>query len=204
VGDGAAVVSKVVLESELLTIEPALESSLSMLHGLYWLVANISVLRPLLLVVDDLHWSDVPSLRWLAYLLPRLDGLEVSIVVALRPKEAGEAPGLLSHIVSDPETMVVQPAPLRSAASERLMREALSPDRDDAFCAACHEITGGNPMLLRELRNGILAEDVAPSGVNIPRLRELAARAGSRALSARFSRLPPEAASLARAVSVLG
>jgi DNA-binding CsgD family transcriptional regulator len=201
---GAAGLSRPVFEPDVLTVEPAAESSLPLLHGLYWLAANISTQRPLLLIVDDLHWSDLPSLRWLAYLLPRLDGLEVSLVVALRPKEAGEAPELLSQIVSDPEATIVEPASLSSAASARLMREALSPDADDAFCAACHEITGGNPLLLRELRNGILAEDVAPSGVNIPRLRELAARAGSRALWARLSRLPPEATSLAQAVSVLG
>jgi DNA-binding CsgD family transcriptional regulator len=201
---GAAGLSLPVFEPELLATEPAAESSLPKLHGLYWLAANISALRPVLLVIDDLHWCDVPSLRWLAYLLPRLDGLEVSLIVALRPKEAGEAPELLSQIVSDPEATVVEPAPLSSVASARLMREALSPEADDAFCAACHEITGGNPLLLRELRNGILAEDVAPSSVNIPRLRDLAARAGSRALSARLSRLPPEATSLAQAVSVLG
>jgi DNA-binding CsgD family transcriptional regulator/tetratricopeptide (TPR) repeat protein len=201
---GAAGLSLAVFEPDVLTAEPAAESSLALLHGLYWLAANISTQRPLLLVVDDLHWSDLSSLRWLAYLLPRLDGLEVSLVVALRPKEAGEAPELLSQIVSDPEATVVDPAPLSSAASARLIREALSPEADDAFCAACHEITGGNPMLLRELRNGILAEEVAPSGVNIPRLRKLAARAGSRALSARLSRLPPEATSLSQAVAVLG
>jgi DNA-binding CsgD family transcriptional regulator len=201
---GAAGLSRPVFEPDVLTVEPAAESSLPLLHGLYWLAANISSRRPLLLVVDDLHWSDLPSLRWLTYLLPRLDGLEVSLIVALRPKEAGEAPELLSQIVSDPEATIVEPASLSSAASARLMREALSPGADDAFCAACHEITGGNPLLLRELRNGILAEDVAPSGVNIPRLRELAARAGSRALWARLSRLPPEATSLAQAVSVLG
>jgi DNA-binding CsgD family transcriptional regulator len=201
---GAAGLSLSVFEPDVLTTEPAAESSLSLLHGLYWLAANLTTLRPLLLVVDDLHWSDLPSLRWLAYLLPRLDGLEVSLVVALRPKEAGEAPELLSQIVSDPEATVVEPAPLSSAASARIMREALSPGADDAFCAACHEITGGNPLLLRELRNGILAEEVAPRNANIPRLRELAARAGSRALSARLSRLPPEATSLAQAVSVLG
>jgi len=201
---GAAGLSRPVFEPDVLTVEPAAESSLPLLHGLYWLAANISTQLPLLLVVDDLHWSDLPSLRWLAYLLPRLDGLEVSLVVALRPKEAGEAPELLSQIVSDAEATIVEPASLSSAASARLMREALSPDADDAFCAACHEITGGNPLLLRELRNGILAEDVTPSGVNIPRLRELAARAGSRALWARLSRLPPEATSLAQAVSVLG
>jgi AAA ATPase domain len=165
---GAAGLSLPVFEPDVLTAEPAAESSLSLLHGLYWLAANLTTLRPLLLVVDDLHWSDLPSLRWLAYLLPRLDGLEVSLVVALRPKEAGEAPELLSQIVSDPEATVVEPAPLSSAASARIMREALSPGADDAFCAACHEITGGNPLLLRELRNGILAEEVAPARARSP------------------------------------
>src|SRR5262249_45843361 len=147
---------------------------------------------------------DLPSLRWLAYLLPRMDGLEVSLVVALRPKEAGEAPVLVSQIVSDSQAKVIQPTPLSAAATARLIREALSPDADDAFCGACHEITGGNPLLLRELRNGIVAEDVTPTTANVPRLRELAARAGSRALSARLSRLPPEATKLVQAVSVLG
>ena len=33
-----------------------------MLHGLYWLAANFASRRPALLVVDDLHWADEPSL----------------------------------------------------------------------------------------------------------------------------------------------
>jgi hypothetical protein len=57
---------------------------------------------------------------------------------------------------------------------------------------------------LRELRSAILAEDVVPNSVNVPRLRKLAARAGSRALAARLSRLPPEATRLAQAVAILG
>ncbi len=36
-----------------------------MLHGLYWLAANFASRTPTLLVVDDLHWADEPSLRWL-------------------------------------------------------------------------------------------------------------------------------------------
>ena len=50
----------------------------SALHGLYWLTANLAAERPLLVLVDDLHWADLASLRWLAYLAQRLDGLAVS------------------------------------------------------------------------------------------------------------------------------
>ena len=44
----------------------AAESSFAMLHGLYWLAANFASRMPTLIVVDDLHWADEPSLRWLA------------------------------------------------------------------------------------------------------------------------------------------
>jgi len=35
-----------------------------MMHGLYWLAANLALRRPVVLAVDDLHWADVPSLQW--------------------------------------------------------------------------------------------------------------------------------------------
>ena len=41
------------------------DSFFAALHGLYWLTANLSEKGPLLLAVDDLHWSDPPSLRFL-------------------------------------------------------------------------------------------------------------------------------------------
>ena len=66
----------------------------------YWLAANVAASRPLLLAVDDLHWCDLPSLRWLAYVLPRMEGLGLVIVVGLRLGEPGEDPGLLGQIVS--------------------------------------------------------------------------------------------------------
>ena len=49
------------------------DASFAALHGLYWLTVNLSAERPLVLVVDDLHWCDLPSLRFLAYLAPRLE-----------------------------------------------------------------------------------------------------------------------------------
>ena len=51
------------------------DSSFAALHGLYWLTVNLAAEGPLLLAVDDLHWCDRPSLRFLAYIARRLEGL---------------------------------------------------------------------------------------------------------------------------------
>ena len=42
----------------------AFEPPLTALHGLYWFTANAAAQRPLLLLIDDAHWCDGPSLRW--------------------------------------------------------------------------------------------------------------------------------------------
>jgi predicted ATPase len=62
-------------------------SSFSMLHGLYWLLNNLSAGGPVALFVDDLHWSDAESLRFLAYLAPRLEGLPLAVLASMRPEE---------------------------------------------------------------------------------------------------------------------
>ena len=62
------------------------DASFTVLHGLYWLCANLAADQPLVLIVDDAHWADAPSLRFLAYLLPRLDELKIALLVAARPR----------------------------------------------------------------------------------------------------------------------
>ena len=133
-----------------------------------------------------------------------MEGLELLIVVGLHPEEPGEDPSLVGQIVSDPLAVVIRPAPLSADAATVLLRETLSPEADEAFCAACWEETAGNPLLLRELVHAIVAEGLAPTEANVPLLPELGARAGSRAVSIRLSRLPPEAAMVAQAVAILG
>jgi DNA-binding CsgD family transcriptional regulator/tetratricopeptide (TPR) repeat protein len=181
----------------------AADSSLTMLHGLYWLTANLAARRPLLLTVDDLHWCDLSSLRWLAYLLPRIEGIDLALVVGLRP-EPVEDERLLGQILSDQMAGLMRPAPLSAAAATRMLSASLSCTVEAGFGAAFQEETAGNPLLLRELVHVIAAEDLTPNSANVPRLRELAARAGARAVSLRLSRLPSEATQLARAVALLG
>ena len=59
----------------------------AVLHGLYWLTAGLG---PLALVVDDAHWLDRPSLRWLAYMVNRVADLPLAIVLAARGDEPDE------------------------------------------------------------------------------------------------------------------
>src|SRR5262249_24825066 len=60
---------------------PAGDPSFARLHGLYWLAVNLALLCPTAVLIDDLHWCDAPSLRWLLHVMRRLD--EVPLMVAI-------------------------------------------------------------------------------------------------------------------------
>jgi predicted ATPase len=80
---------------------PLADTSFSMLHGLYWLINNLAVERPVVLSIDDLHWSDTESLRFLAYLAPRLDG---------RPREPDRGDQRRDGVRADRDRSCLSPA----------------------------------------------------------------------------------------------
>jgi hypothetical protein len=104
----------------------AVDTSFAMLHGLYWLAANLAMRWPALLAIDDLHWADVASLRWIAYLARRLEGLPLLVAVAARPPEQSPQAALLTEVLADPAAAVVRPAALGSAAVAALASEAFA------------------------------------------------------------------------------
>jgi class 3 adenylate cyclase/DNA-binding CsgD family transcriptional regulator len=173
-----------------------------LLHGLYWLTVNLAEARPLALAVDDLQWSDAPSLRWLAYLARRLEGVPVCVLATLRPVE-DEHP-LLAELLADPATTVVRPNALTVPSVAELVRQELGADAEDTFCLACHHATGGNPLLLRELLRTLAGEDVTPIAASLAVVERLAPDAVTRSVRLRLGRLSAQAARLARAVAVLG
>ena len=180
------------------------DGSFAALHGLYWLTVNLSAEHPLLLAVDDLHWCDHPSLRFLAYLVRRLEGLPVTVACSLRPAEPGVDTALVAEIASDPLTVSIRPRTLSLAAAAELVSERLDAEPEPAFVDACHSATGGNPLLLSELLKALAAEGARPDAAHIAFVRDLGPRAASRAVLLRLARLRPEAVAVARAVAVLG
>ena len=121
---GAAGLASIALRSDGGHTAPRRADALgAALHGLYWLTANIAARRPVLLAIDDGHWADKPSLRWLAYLVKRLEGLPVLVVTTVRPGEPGAASGAISAITR--AGSVVHPSPLSCEATVVLVRAML-------------------------------------------------------------------------------
>src|SRR6478752_5135559 len=111
--------------------------SFAVLHGLYWLCANLAAGQPVCLVVDDAHWADVPSLRFLAFLLPRLEELPVALVVAAREHEGGGSSALLDTITADSSAEVVRLQPLSRTGVSEFVEAALGASPGPAFVDAC-------------------------------------------------------------------
>ena len=178
------------------------DTSFPMLHGLYWLLNNLADEGPVALTVDDLHWSDPESLRFLNYLAPRLDGLPLAVLASMRSGEAVTAD--LARLAAAPEAMLLRPGPLSVEATATLCERRLGPAVAPEFAAACRTATGGNPFfleaLLREAHQQRLATD-APAAA---RVRDIAPTAVARAVLLRLSSRPAAATALVRAVAVLG
>jgi hypothetical protein len=101
---GAAVAAEPVFEVRSVGEGGGGDPSFALLHGLYWLTVNLSADGPLLVAVDDLPWCDRASLRFLAYLVRRLEGLPVLGAISVRSSEPGVESAALGEIASYPLT----------------------------------------------------------------------------------------------------
>jgi DNA-binding CsgD family transcriptional regulator/tetratricopeptide (TPR) repeat protein len=166
--------------------------SFAILHGLYWLCANLAAGRPLCLVVDDAQWADAASLRYLAFLLTRLEELEIALAVATRPREAAAGTELLATVTTDSSAEVIRLSPLTIAAVAELLEAKLDATPDPAVVETCMRVTRGTPFLVREL-----VEAVSEGGIGS------AVQTVGRSVGLRLQRLPEHAGRLVRALAVL-
>jgi DNA-binding CsgD family transcriptional regulator len=184
--------------------ETASPGSFGVLHGLFWLTANIAAEGPLCLSIDDLQWCDRASLRFIAYLERRLEGLSLLVATAARVEDDSPDSSLLLDIAQDPAAVAIRLSALSEEGAVQLVRARMAEDAEHAFCAACHYATGGNPLLLQELVKTMEGENVRPDAAHADAIREVGPRAVSRTVLLRLSRLPPDAVAAARAIALLG
>ncbi|MDX6677776.1 MAG: hypothetical protein QOE31_1828, partial [Solirubrobacteraceae bacterium] len=112
------------------------------LYALSWLVTNLAETAPVVMAIDDVHWLDTESGRFVAYLAQRVEGLPVLLVGSARPREPG---GMATPLDTFRElASVVSPRPLSEKAAAAFVGDA-------ADASAAHRLNGGNPFLLAEL-----------------------------------------------------
>jgi predicted ATPase len=158
---------------------------------------------PFVLCVDDIQWSDEASLQFLAYLVRRLEGIPVLVVLALRTGEPHQADDLLAELAGNESVVVMHPAPLSEGATATLVTERLGRGAE-SFVAACHRMTSGNPLLLRQLLRALADEGVPPDAAHVDTVRAVGSRAITSLVALRLRRMPATVTTVARAVAVLG
>jgi DNA-binding CsgD family transcriptional regulator len=180
------------------------EPPFAVMHGLYWLAVNASTAGPVLVAVDDLHWADQASLRFLFYLAGRLAGLPVALVLSWRTTGTEDATDHLARLEQLAAGSVVSLAPLSGSSVRAMLIREFGTAPADRFAAACYAVTGGNPFLLRELVQQLHADAIRPGQEAADRVAALGPRSVARAVALRVARLGPAAGELARAAAVLG
>lgn len=181
------------------------EASPGLLHSLYWLMVHVADEGPVALVVDDVHWADLPSVRWLEYLARRLRGLPLLLVLAGRPDNgsgSGAEP-MLERIAGQPYCRSVGLPGLDLDSVTHLVRASLGPG-EPRFVAACASATESNPLLLHQLLRTLADNQVGATDEQAHLVEEFRGRILAKTVVKRLADEPEPVLRLARALVVLG
>lgn len=185
--------------------EAASDGSFAVLYGLYWFTVNVCTRQRTLLAIDDLHWADTPSLRWLNYLTRRLEGLPLLVMVTTRSPEAeGRDRALVAELIDDPRAVAIRPKTLGRASIAVLARDVYGLHPTDAFCSGLQAATRGNPLYVGAVLDVVAREGMRGASEEVPRLLEIGARGVARGVGLRLARLAPQALALLQAAAILG
>ncbi|MFQ6272422.1 AAA family ATPase [Kutzneria viridogrisea] len=119
----------------------------NVVNGLCSALVEVAGGRPLVIVVDDLQYVDVPSLQLLLFLVRRVRTARVGVVLAEGVGPVQARPLFHGELTRQARFRRVQVAPLTEAGVERLLSGRI----DTGLAGAVHRISGGNPLLVRAL-----------------------------------------------------
>ena len=148
-------------------------------------VRNASQSRPIVLVLDDLHAADMPSLLLLQFLARELGSMRMLVLGAYR--DVDPIPGeplteMLANVVSEPATRRLRLRGLSERAVAEYIERTASDIASPSLVGALHEETEGNPLFVGEIVRllaveGGRSESAAEFRVAIPEsIREVIGR----------------------------
>lgn len=156
--------------------------------------------RPLIVVLEDLHWADPMSLTLIEGMLDLAERTDIGILISMRPYR--DEPTWHIHEVGQRDHShryrAIELGPLADDAAMSLLNALLSPaDVSDATRLRILERSDGNPLFIEQMAGAIrdagggLEEGLVPSGL-------------SAVLTSRLDRLDTGSKVVAQVASVIG
>ncbi len=189
-----------------------------------WLAAETRE-QPVVLVFEDLHWGDLPSVKFVDSALRALHDRPLMVLALARP----EVKDLFPDLFAERGVQELRLKELSRKASEKLVRQVLGEQVTDDIVAQVVQTAGGNAFYLEELIRSVatsltrpmIAAAAASSSGSIRSARPLAETSGTMSgrrsmvpvvlpetmlamVQARLEALEPEARRVLRAASVFG
>ena len=173
-GSGAPHVAEIVpeLRQRLPDIEPALnpadpdQARFRLFDAVAAFLKSASHTQPLVVVLDNLHWADKPSLLLLEFLARETGGSRLAVVGTYRDMEVERRHPLADTLGELTREGLLHRVPLRGLALEdvhRFVEAAAGPSPPLWLVSALHAQTEGNPLFLTEIVRLLLQEgELAP------------------------------------------
>jgi DNA-binding winged helix-turn-helix (wHTH) protein len=140
-----------------------------MLRELADAVEGICAVRPLLLRLEDLHWSDFSTLDWLGFVARRPESARLLVVASIRSVESLPRDHPLAALRADlplrAKCTVVDLPPLEPAdvgeyLGRRFAAQGGALPGVEALAATIHARTEGNPLFVVTVTNDLVARGV--------------------------------------------
>ena len=170
------------------------------------LLTAISTSAPILLVLDDLHWADRPTLLLLRHLARAPEPARLLILVAYRAEATGDG---LSDAIADlrREGLITQLdiGGLSERETAELVRLRTGEAPSQAFARELHAETEGNPFFIEEIVRNLAQAGVRASAATASELQGFGLPEGVKEMLARrLGRLDPQTVEWLRVASVVG
>ena len=172
---------------------------------------RVAAASPHLLVLDNLHWADAPTLRLLEFLAPTIAGTRLLVLGTYRDIELSRRHPLsntLGELARDSRFQRLRLAGLNLGEASRFMAAASGGPLPPDLAAAVHGQTEGNPLFLGEIarflmQEGVLDEAAAAARAGLgPVLRRIP-EGVKEVIGTRLNRLSPDCnAVLANAAAI--
>jgi DNA-binding CsgD family transcriptional regulator len=154
------------------------EARFRMFDAIRRLLAGACEHQPLVLVLDDLHWADAPSLRLLEFLAPEIADIALMLVGTYRATELSRQHPLsntLGGLARAPHIARVNLAGLSVEEAQAFITAACGAMPPAWFIRSLHQQTEGNPLFLREIvrfleQQGILTAEFEAPDAALPRV----------------------------------